>query len=63
VFSFNGGINGSNPNCGFDDVWVGRNEYRALQQMKKIGVDPASMNDLVNWEKSMWPSTNWDYWR
>src|SRR5215472_15356 len=63
VFSFNGGINGTNPNCGFDDVWVGRNEYRALQQMKKIGVDLNTMNDLVNWEKSMWPSTNWDYWR
>jgi len=31
--------------------------------MKKVGVDPTLMNDLVTWEKSMWPSTNWDYWR
>jgi len=63
VFSFTGGINGPNPACGFDDVWVGRNEYRALQMMKKVGVDPALITDLTTWEKSMWPSTNWDYWK
>lgn len=47
--------------CIFDlGAYQGRNTYRVIPELRKIGVSNDAINNLINWGEKTWPRGPWD---
>jgi hypothetical protein len=54
-------FSGCSGTCTFDlGAYQGRNTYRVIPELRKIGVASSTIDDLIDWAEKTWPLGPWD---